>query len=811
MARFFTIIIVLCLFPLTVFGQDHTWQRTNPGGGGAFSTVGASASGIIIAGSDLSGAYRSIDGGQNWDVIGANKGLRETHVSGLGFHTSDGDMICIGTENGIFRSTDGGNSVERVLLGGYITDIAYAAGDNQVAYAAYHPTYDSNNGVVYKSIDNGHTWAQSSIDLPAGIRILKILVNPQNANTVYALTGQGRFACGPADLFRSLDGGVSWTNLSEGMTAILDAAIAPNDPDNIYVTTMNAACEEPYYWTDLEGSLYLSTDGGSNWGAPLYDQSGIILVSNAADTIRLIDPREPYPWIATAGTWTSTDGGLSFEQTGEVTTWDTFFNDDLFYCYSASYNGICKTIGKDLSDPNTFYWVNYQWIFKTTDSGATFSNSFTNEVSPAWWQSRGFDNVNMMDVAVSEADADIIYAAYFDIGLWRSLDKGQSWQSCNDTDYSGNWSGNGGNCASVLADPQRSHIVWATQSENQNGQAATYLLKSTNTGHKDSWNLSNTGLAEEEVMGLSIDENSALDNRTLFVTAQGDVYKSLDDGDSWQMVFDCDGCRFTAVDHFDAMLVYAGGEAGLWRSEDGGISWTDQSHNDMKTEQGFSFWDADYDAVFDVKTDPNHTDCVYVTALGADKGLFKSIDRGENWEKILTDDFMRKLAVVPHNSQLLYATSSSAFEAGGYDENSNGVWFSDDGGQTWTQQNEGMAYPFALAVAVDHTDAANVYVSSPGTGLQKALVPFISTTNTVSETTTIHIYPNPVKNKALITGDFDNGQVDVFDALGRLQASYSSVYDTLSLDCSSLAKGVYFIAVKEKEHTPMRFYKLSTL
>ena len=721
------IVTILFLFLFlsvnNVYTQTHDWTRTNPGGGGAYSTVGASASGIIIAGSDLSGAYRSQDGGLTWDVIGVNKGLTETHISGVGFHRTDGNIIYIGTENGLFRSSNGGNSVTKVINDGYITDIEFGTNNTNVGYASYHPTYDSNQGVIYKTSNNGLAWSEASTGLPSGIRILKIVVNPDNANIAYALTGQGRFACGPADVFRTTNGGSSWTNTTSTIKEVMDVAIDPNDPDTVFITTMNADCASEFYWTDLDGDLYKSTDGGDTWGAPISNNTGVIWIdANNSNTIRLIDTREPWPWIPSSGTWTSTNGGSSFSKTGDVDNWDTFFNGDLFYCYSSSYNGICKTLGEDLSNKNNYFWVNYQWIFKTTDNGTTFNSVFTDEISTDFWQSRGFDNVNMSDISISKANKDIIYLGYFDIGIWRSLDRGMSWQSCNDVPHTGNWEGHGGNCATILADPSRSNVVWASLSGNQNGGATTTLLKNTNTGHRDNWMVSNTGLPDEEIMGLSIDVNSSSTNRTLFVTGLGDVYKSTNDGASWTMVHNCNGCRFTAVDESNSNVIYAGGEAGLWRSNNGGTSWVDVSHADMKASAGVGFWDGDYDGVFDVKIDPSNANWVYVTALGTGKGLYKSIDKGDTWEKLLTDDFMRKVAIVPQNASILYATSSSAFEAGGYDSNSMGVLFSDDGGANWTQQNMGMAYPFALAVAVDNTANPMVFVGSPGTGFQKAFV-----------------------------------------------------------------------------------------
>ena len=738
-----------------------------------------------------------------------NKGLTETHISGVGFHRIDGDIIYIGTENGIFRSSNGGDDVSHVIEGGYITDIEFGTNNSNIGYAASHPTYDSNNGVIFKSTNNGLNWSQSSTNLPAGIRILKLIVNPSDANIVYILTGMGRFACGPADIYRSTDGGILWTNLTSSLSSILDIAIDPNNSQNILITTMNAACSEPFYWTDLSGGIYKSLNGGTTWGSPLSSHTGVIWIdNNNSSIIRLIDPREPFPWISSSGTWTSTNGGGSFTQTGDVDNWDTFFNEDIFYCYSSSYNGICKTLGEDLSNSNNYFWVNYQWIFQTTDNGTTFNNIFTDEISPGFWRSRGFDNVNMMDISINEADPDIIYTAYFDIGLWRSLDHGESWQSCNSDTHTGNWEGHGGNCATVISDPVRSNVVWAAMSGNQNGQSPTHLLKNTNTGNKDNWVLSNSGLPQESIIGLSIDRQSSSSNRTLFVTASGDVYKSINDGMTWALSHSCGGCRFTAVDYTDSDLIYAGGEAGLWRSINGGMNWTDVSHPDMTGSSGIQFWDNDYDGIFDVKTDPNNTNHVLVTALGSAKGLYRSIDKGDTWDKLLTDEYMRKVAIVPHSSDKIYATSSSAFEAGGYDPNSKGVLYSEDNGQTWTQQNKNMEYPFALAVAVDAKPNPTVFVGSPGTGFQKSANPVTTGVHIFTEPDGISLYPNPFSDKVIMDGDFAPYEIKIYNTQGSQVADYSGSNSPLTINFSTFGSGMYFISIYNLNNSKLNMYKV---
>ena len=801
----------------TLQSQTHNWTRTNPGGGGAYSTIGASASGIILAGSDLSGAYRSKNEGQTWDVIGASNGLSTAHISGVGFHRTNGNILYLGTNDGIFRSDNGGDDVTKVLDGGYTTDIEFGTDKPAIGYASYHSLDDSNDGVIYKSTNNGVSWSQSSINLP-GNRILKIIVNPTDVNTLYILTGLGRFTCSDANVFRSTDGGVNWTNLTTSLSEILDIAIDPNNPDDIYITTMNAPIcpknEGDPYWVDLLGKLYKSSNGGTTWGSSLSNYTGVIWIDkDNANTIRLIDPREPFTWNNRAGTFTSTNGGATFTQTGDVINWGVFFDHNLFWSYGISYNGISKTLGEDLSNINSYFWVNSQWVFSTTDKGATFNNAFTDEVSTGFWQSRGFDNVNMMDISINEENPDIIYTSSFDIGIQRSLDKGKSWQNCNDSEHTGGpagWDGFGGNSATVLADPKRANVVWASLGRYQNGQTPTFLLKNINTGEKDKWIDVSFGLPNQEIMGLSIDKKSAKENRTLYVTALKDVYKSTNDGTTWSKVFDCNGCRFTAVDQFNSNIVYAGGEKGLWRSMNEGSNWTDVSDAQMLTNDNLGFWHQDYSGVFDVKTDPNHANWVFVTALGNNKGLYKSTDNGNNWSNILTDDFMRKVAIVPQNSNVLYATSSSAFEDGYLNSNSNGIWFSDDGGQNWVQQNQGMAFPFALAVAVDHTTTPTVFVGSPGTGFQRSKVPEASLPVHEYETTKTkaRVYPNPFHNSFTISYTKTSYSVKVVNNLGQELAKFSNLKNSKTIALKTLVAGIYFVQVFDDKKQYIDTYKV---
>ncbi len=153
------IAIISCIHPTAIQATleiqpdapTSPWTRANPGGGGWFATMGAGPDGLILAASDLSGFYRSTDHGQRWDVIGLAQGLTTTHASAMGFHPTDPDILLLGTEEGVFRSVDRGQSVHQMLDNGYITDIELSASDPQIGYAAHHSEWNVSDGSVYKA------------------------------------------------------------------------------------------------------------------------------------------------------------------------------------------------------------------------------------------------------------------------------------------------------------------------------------------------------------------------------------------------------------------------------------------------------------------------------------------------------------------------------------------------------------------------------------------------------------------------------------------------------------------------------------
>ncbi len=706
-----------------VSGNSPAWQCSNPGGGGAFNVVGAGPTGIILVGSDLSGAYRSLDGGKTWDAVGSFRGLTSTHVCGLGFDPADPAILYLGTEEGIFRSANAGDSFTPVLAHGYVTDIAIAASDPSVGYAAHHSRYDAADGSVFKTTDRGLTWAQvSDGSLPGNLHILKLIVDPQDADRLYLLAGEGRFACGPAVVHESADGGVTWRRIAADLGQIADVALDPDDPRTIYLTTYGDVWDPGYRCVTDDpdgGFLYRGTfDGDWRWEA-LTDGSrlgsrNLLLWPDADDqrALRVIDM--DYPEL-----WETIDGGVTWSRIGGKEEWDPGWTGvDLAYGFS--FNGDAKTLGVDLSDPDTLLWVDSQFVYGTRDDGRSFVPLYTDEIAPGQWRSRGVDNIVPFGLALN-ADSSRIYLAMPDLGCFRSDDGGVSWRNCNDPDSVGTWEGHGGNSMTVAADPTRPNVVWITQANEI--ESAHTLLRSDD--HGATWTPTDAGLPDGIPSGLSVDPHSPTEDRILFITVGGDVYRSLDDGETWSLVLDCDGCHFKAVDAHRGSLVYAGGEAGFWRSTGGGApgTWEQTGLPEMRGALGGEFWDTYWEGVAAIRPDPSNRDWVYLAVFGSGGGLFRSRDGGRTWEHLLADAFLRDVAISPTDPDQIFVASSSALSSGGYDPASRGVLHSADGGRTWSPFNEGLPWPFASLLVFDPHPPHTLWLGSPGTGYCRHVFP----------------------------------------------------------------------------------------
>ena len=218
------------------------------------------------------GVYKSTDGGKTWRHLG----LKETqHVSRIIVHPDDPDVVYVAAqgqlygpneERGVYRSTDGGETWERLLFVNDLTgavELSMNLDNPQELYAAmwHHqrlPWQVVSGGPgsgLYKSTDGGDSWEEMTEGLPEEMGKMAIAVAQSNTDKVYALI-EGDSNADAGGLFVSTDGGDSWGRVSDDNRLTqrawyyTEVFVDPTNENVVYV---------------LSADALRSIDGGSTW------------------------------------------------------------------------------------------------------------------------------------------------------------------------------------------------------------------------------------------------------------------------------------------------------------------------------------------------------------------------------------------------------------------------------------------------------------------------------------------------------------------------------------------------------------------
>jgi photosystem II stability/assembly factor-like uncharacterized protein len=270
------------------------------------------------------GIFKSTDGGRSWNHVGLGD---VQQVGRLVVHPTNPDIVFVAglghpyganTERGIFRTTNGGATWEKVLYIDENTGAIQVELDPQNPDVVYGSMWEHREGPwenasfsgahsgLYKSTDRGTTWTQLKGGLPSGAEgagRICLGVSPSDSNRLYAaVMGQGRGADG---FYRSSDGGKSWTLTSTDSRLGLDVRVHPKNPDIVFVGNI---------------ASYRSDDGGKTWtsikGAPGGDDYQRIW----------INPLQPEIMLFTAdqGAVVTVNGGR---------TWSSWYNQPTAQLY----------------------------------------------------------------------------------------------------------------------------------------------------------------------------------------------------------------------------------------------------------------------------------------------------------------------------------------------------------------------------------------------------------------------------------------------------------------------------------------------
>lgn len=363
-----TLVLALCLVAaLSVSAQKPSagqystgllggleWRDVGPmRGGRAYAVAGSpSQPDTFYMGSVGGGVWKTDNAGRTWYPI-ADQGIPIGSIGAIAVAPSDPNVIYVGTGEpdirsqhsygiGVFKSTDGGKTWKSIGLedsrqiGRIVVD---PKNPNLVYVAALGHVYDANpTRGVYRSADGGAHWKKVLFnkDLPNDVGAVDLAMDPVYPRTIYAsLWGTRRppwSVYAPsnlpgAGLFKSTDGGDTWTKLTGGLptdnfVGKIGIAVAPSNPNRLWavVDDIGAAIAKPLRGGGAPsatpppptgGGVYTSDDAGATW--KLVNREQRLWGRGWYFEAVAVDPANPdRAYVINTGTYETRDGGKTF-------------------------------------------------------------------------------------------------------------------------------------------------------------------------------------------------------------------------------------------------------------------------------------------------------------------------------------------------------------------------------------------------------------------------------------------------------------------------------------------------------------------
>ncbi|MCB0634438.1 MAG: T9SS type A sorting domain-containing protein, partial [Lewinella sp.] len=239
-----------------------------------------------------------------WQPVGPyNTGGR---ITSLAVSPADDQTLYVGAASGgVFKTTDGGNNWTPVFdqaASLSIGDLAVAPSSPQTIYVG---TGEANAGGgslaydgagIYKSTDGGASWSAMGLEKTGSTG--KITIHPQQSNIVYAATMGSLFENNEdRGLYRSIDGGANWENILNvsDSTGVIDIAIHPTQPDLLFAATWERIRRpNRRQYGGITSGIYRSDDGGDNWTKLSLPLSNPYRTGRIGLTISPVDPQRIY-------------------------------------------------------------------------------------------------------------------------------------------------------------------------------------------------------------------------------------------------------------------------------------------------------------------------------------------------------------------------------------------------------------------------------------------------------------------------------------------------------------------------------------
>jgi photosystem II stability/assembly factor-like uncharacterized protein len=659
-------------FSPRLFSQ-MSWRPIGPlrgGRGRAVAGVPGEPNTFYI-GNDDGGVWKSTDYGNSWKPIFDQEPT--SSIGAIAVSLSDPNVVYVGTGEGnirpdqatgmgMYKSIDAGKTWSFIGLR-ETQDIAMIAVDprdsNRIFVAALGHVYGPNRERgIFRSLDGGKTWKQV-LYINQYTSGDDIEMDPRNPDVLYATMWQqqqapwenGQFGGTDGGIFKSTDGGNSWSKLTGGLPAVEQALlrIAPSDP-NILYASVSSGEGAPSGAVDI----YRSDDAGTSWHKVTKDPRPAERVGGGDLPLLAIDPRNPdIVYSDTPVLWKSTDGGK---------TWFGFRGAPGGDDYQQTWI--------NPNDPDILAVNSDQGAIVTVDGGKTWS-SWYNQPTAAMYKV-GIDDTWPYRVCGGQQDSgSACVAERGDDGELTAHD----WHPAGIEEYGGS-----------APDPLHPNLIYGgkvTVYDRDTGQIADISPKATR-----SWDY-----RVLRTMPLTF---SPTDPHRLYF-ASNTVWQTDDGGQNWKKISpdltrrtwtipetvgkykDSPDARPTdrgvvyslAPSPLDGELIWAGTDDGLiWVTHDGGRHWDNVTPPQMKP-----FW-----RVFSLEASHFNPDEAYaaINTLFLNvmrPHLFRTEDGGKHWTEIdagITPDATTNvIRQDPQRRSLLYAGTETQ------------AWVSFDNGDHW--------------------------------------------------------------------------------------------------------------------------------
>ncbi len=232
---------------------------------------------VIYAATASGGLWKTDNGGTSWRPLFQHEGT--ISLGAVAVDPSNPDVVWVGTGeannvrsssfgDGVYRSRDGGGSWEHMGLEGsrHVGRILIHPENSRVVYvAALGSLWGPNPGRgLFRTTDGGKSWT-NVLKVSEHTGVVEVRMNPRNPEILYAATFQrerrqwSMLGGGPeSGLFRSRDGGDHWERVEGGFPASplgrIGIAYCPSNPDIMYTSAVGP-----------EGGIFRSLDAGETW------------------------------------------------------------------------------------------------------------------------------------------------------------------------------------------------------------------------------------------------------------------------------------------------------------------------------------------------------------------------------------------------------------------------------------------------------------------------------------------------------------------------------------------------------------------